>query len=191
MEQLSAFGLQPCSHRDIDSVCHIGMLAHNSGIEGVDALENDDLVLAALQPSDLAAAILPGEIKGRHLDLLTAREHFYMFAQQLQIKPRGRLVIYGAVLGALGGGFIQREKIVVHRDSMCLHSRLVKIFLQPESCGGLSGAGGPRQQDYRLCTAAFRDRVCHSLDLQLIVLLAPAHERRGLFLYSLVDSSAV
>ena len=124
------------------------MLGRNVVVQGVDALEDDYLVLFQLQRlRRLQHAHLAGELILRHEDALAAGEFREVFVQKLHIHAQGALKVDGPLLGARGGGGVHGAEVVVHADGVGAHAALRELFLDLLGRGRLAAAGGAGEQD--------------------------------------------
>ena len=121
--------------------------AGNVVVEGVDALENGDLVLFQLQGGAQAVvAHLAGKLKLGDEDFLPPAQGGKVLAEQLHVQAEGRLVVDAAVGGAGDGGGVLGEEVVVHGHRPGVHPPAEQLLGNFHGRGGLARARGAGQQ---------------------------------------------
>ena len=129
-------------------------------VERVDALEDNDLVLAELDGLRRRLdAHLARELILRHEDTLALGEHGEVLVQKLHVHAARRLQIHLALRCARHGGGVDGLEIVVHADIVRLDADVLQLIGQLHRGSGLAGAGRAGQQDDGAVLAVLRDQL--------------------------------
>ena len=123
------------------------MAAGDVVVEGVDALEHHDLILAQLQGSGPAViAHMPGKLILRNPDLLPFGQGGEVPVQQLHIQAQGGFVVDVPLRGPGSGAGVDGMKVVVHRHRVGVDPPALELLGDLHGGGGLSGAGGAGEE---------------------------------------------
>ena len=147
MEDLPAAGGDTGADTDIEAGGAIGVARH-LGIQGVDALHDDQLSRLAAQGPAVKYPLALFEIIARQENLLAAEDLPQLLPEERNIHPAGLLQVQ--LVLPQKHQFLRRQgrKIVVHLQGMGLHAHAVQLPLQKQGSGGLAGAGRSGQQDH-------------------------------------------
>ena len=157
-------------------------------IEGVNALEDGDLVFVQLQQGAPAVvAHLPGKLKLGHHHPLPPGELGEGVVQQVHVQQQGGFVVDVPLGGAGRGAAVESLEVVVHGDGVGVDAPPLQLLLQLEGRGGLARAGGAGQQHHRALRHSRKDAVGDVLQPLLIAGVALGEKGLGVGLDLLVD----
>ena len=157
-------------------------------IEGVDALENGDLVLVQLQKGAPAVvAHLAGKLILGHHHPLAPGQLGESLVQQVQVQQHRRLVVDVPLGGAGGGLAVEGLIVVVHGDGVGVHPPALQLLLQLEGGGGLARAGGAGQQHDGADLHPLQNTVHRRVNAALIGGVAGLQKSLGIGAEALVD----
>ena len=158
------------------------------GVQGMDALEDGDLVLAQLQGSACAVvAHLPGKLKFGNDDLFPPGELGEVLIQQGQVHHLRGLVV-DLPVGRAGGGLgVLVDEVVIHGDGVAANAPALQFPADHPRRGGLARAGGPGQQHHGAVLPVAADEVRRRVHLVLKRLVALSHKTGRVPAHRLVD----
>jgi len=163
------------ARRNVDTRGAVADDVEDERVEHVDALGDDDGILAALHRVVAARAavhkVVPGDLGDLALGELLDALH-----QQLHIHTVGRFPVIG-----LGRALVQSEEEVVHAEQAHLHAQVLQVRFEPHGGRGLAGAGRTRERNERLLILDIQDGRGCGTDFVVKDFLAAQHELRLVF----------
>ena len=125
----------------------LGVLAYDDVVQGVDALEDGDLIVS--QPQGLGenvGAHLAGEFKFGHVNGPALVQHGEVAVQQVDVQTEGGFVVDGPIPVPGGGLRVHGVEVVVHGDGVGYNPHLLELLFNLHGGGGLAGAGGAGEE---------------------------------------------
>ena len=154
-----------------------GMASGDVVVEGVDALENGDLIGPQGEgPPPGVVAHLAGKLKLGDNDFLPPGELGKSLIQQIHVQQQGRFQIDVTLRRAGRGGAVHGLEVVIQRDGVGGDPPAFQFLLQLEGGGGLAGAGGAGEQHDGTLVPPLEDGVGGLGNALLILLVALGQE---------------
>ena len=164
------------------------MAAGDIVIQGVNALENSDLIFAQLQgESQRIVAHLAGKLEFGDDDLFPLGQSGEVLAEQFHVQTQGRFIVNISV-GSAGGSFaVESFKIAVHSHCVGIYSPTLQFFCDFHSCGGFARTGRAGQQDDGTLVQVGEDLISGQGDPLGVVFIALSQKLRDITFDPFVD----
>ena len=164
------------------------VLAGEHGVQAVDALEDDHLLIVELDGAVLLRhLILDLEVKIGNYDLPALIQGLQVLADQRDVQALGGLQIRLAVLGLGEVRLVLGAVVVVQGDHVGEDPPIRQGLPQTGCRGGLAGGGGSRQQDDPAPAQTAHHRIGGGVDPVVVEVVALGHVGLGVGAKSGID----
>ena len=178
MERMAAARGDARADADIDAR-RAAVIARDLRVQGVDALQNDQLAGPPAQCAAIEDTDAVFEVIARQLHLLARQQLAELLLEKRHVDARRALEVQLVAAEKLQLPLRERAEIVVHGERVRLHAAAVQLPLDEQGGRRLAGAGRPRQQHGRALLRMGGDEIGRADDLLFIKSAVMLQHRGG------------